>query len=32
MDDQDREEEFLANAALGADLVTSYMAVADDGQ
>ena len=29
MDDQ-REEEFLTNAALGTDLVTSYVAAAGD--
>ena len=30
MDDQ-REEEFLTNAALGTDLVTSYVAATGDG-
>jgi hypothetical protein len=30
MDDQDREDVFLANATLGTDLVTSYVAATDD--
>ena len=30
MDEQDREDVFLVNAALGTDLVTSYVAAADD--
>ena len=30
MDDQDREDVFVINAALGTDLVTSYVAATDD--
>ena len=30
MDDQDAEDTFLINAALGTDLVTSYVAATDD--
>ncbi|MGA2068058.1 MAG: hypothetical protein ABSG86_24015 [Thermoguttaceae bacterium] len=30
MDDQDREDVFLANAALGTDLLTSYAAATGD--
>jgi hypothetical protein len=30
MDDSEREDVFLANAALGTDLVTSYTAATDD--
>jgi hypothetical protein len=30
MDDSEREDVFLTNAALGTDLVTSYVAATDD--
>jgi hypothetical protein len=30
MDEAEREEVFLTNAALGTDLLTSYVAAADD--
>jgi hypothetical protein len=30
MDDSEREDVFLINAALGTDLVTSYVAATDD--
>jgi len=30
MNDQDREDTFLLNAALGTDLLTSYVAATDD--